>query len=239
MKVDIHSHLLPGVDDGAADLEETRGALSALLRGGVTHLALTPHFYPYRQSVSRFVEKRSRAMEQLLTLPEAEKMTLTQGAEVYLSSTLFNAEDLKPLCYEGTEYMLVEPEYSRTFTKETERRLKKIVCDYGITPVIAHINRYPFFLSDPALLARLKEMGCLFQVNISAFSSFFKRRKLFSLYREGFVDFLGGDVHSKAPTEKETASLLSRIEKKEPKLVQEADERALGLLFSSGAMSRL
>ncbi len=231
MKFDIHSHILPGVDDGAPDLDTTRRILSSLAENGVTHLALTPHFYPYNQSSEQFLEKRNEAFEKLLTLPEAKNFSFTLGAEVYLSSTLFNTMDLSPLCYEGTELMLVEPKYERAFSKETGIRLRRLIADNGITPVIAHIDRYPFFMSDEKLLYRLKEEGCMFQANLSSFSSYFSRKKLINFYQKGYLDFLGEDIHHNCLLRNEREKILEKIRKKEDGLLFSANEKARALLF--------
>lgn len=231
MKVDIHSHILPGVDDGAPDLDATRRILSSLAENGVTHLALTPHFYPYNQSLEQFLGKRNEAFERLLTLPEAKNFSFILGAEVYLTSTLFNANDLSPLCYEGTDLMLVEPKYERVFSRETGIRFRRLIADYGITPVIAHIDRYPFFMSDEKLLGKLKEEGCMFQANLSSFSSYFSRRKLIHFYRKGYIDFLGEDIHQKSLTKSEREKLLEKIRKKEEGLLFSANEKAKAFLF--------
>lgn len=232
MKVDVHSHILPGVDDGAPDLSAAERALRSVVENGVTHLALTPHFYPYQESSGRFLEKRQAAYEKLLSLPEAKQLHFSLGAEVYLSSTLFNAEDLTALCYEGTDLMLVEPKYTKTFSKETGLRLLRLIGDYGITPVIAHIDRYPFFMSDEKLLCRLKEEGCMFQVNLSSFVSYFSRQRLISYYRKGYLDFLGEDIHSLGLNQVKRDKVLRKIRKKEEGLLSSADQKAKKLLFS-------
>ncbi len=231
MTVDIHSHLLPAVDDGAPDLKTSCRLLSSLAENGVTHLALTPHFYPYSQSLERFLNKRNAAFEKLLTLPEAKKFSFSLGAEVYLSSTLFNTRDLSLLCYKDTNYMLVEPKYEKMFSKETEIRLRRLIADYGITPVIAHIDRYPFLVSDEKLLNKLKTNGCMFQANFSSFSSCFSRRRLISLYRKGYIDFLGEDIHEECFSLEKRRIILNKIQKKEASLLPFVNENGKKLLF--------
>ena len=156
----------------------------------------------------------------------------TLGAEVYLSSTLFNTVDLSSLCYKGTDLMLVEPKYEKNFSKETKIRLRRLITDYGITPVIAHIDRYPFLMSDEKLLSELKEEGCMFQANLSSFSSYFSRKKLINFYRKGYLDFLGEDIHHKALLKSEREKILEKISKKEDELLFSMDEKAKALLFS-------
>ncbi|MBR3837117.1 MAG: hypothetical protein IKJ74_03140 [Clostridia bacterium] len=233
MKTDLHSHVLAGIDDGAPDLQVTAKALAALSTQGITHLALTPHYYPHLKDLRSFLKRRERAYEELKTLSEAESFTFSLGAEVYLNDTLFNYEDLGSLCYEGTAFMLVELDGLECFSKAMERNLYRLTEDYGITPVLAHIDRYPYLMKDPELLLTLREMGCLFQVNLQSFEHFFSRRRLYRLVRCGFVDFFGQDVHRlPMPCEKRRA-ILAGIAKKDKELVAHVDRMAKKCIFVS------
>jgi len=220
------------MDDGARSAAETRRLLAALNENGVTHLALTPHYYPSEESRERFLARRARAVEELLVLPEAKKIHFTVGAEVYLAGTLFNSEEFLPLCYSGTKCMLVEPEYTTTFTETTRRRIFRLISDYGITPVIAHIDRYPFLYRNQKLLQELRREGCLFQVNLNSLDSFFKRKVICRLFREGLVDFLGEDVHHKVLSGKDREKIIRRLSACEPCLISTVNDRAQELIFS-------
>lgn len=213
MFADVHSHVLFGIDDGARDSKETRKLLVQLRQAGTTHLALTPHYYPYKKSIHSFVEKREQAFRAFMTLPEAQNFVFSLGAEVYLSETLLNNEDVLPLCYSGTRFMLTELEYSSYFTDAAKYRLLRLVEDFGVTPVLAHIDRYPFLWKNLELLKELKRMGCRFQVNLSALKGFFSRKQFIKLYENGFLDFLGEDVHRSVLLPEEKQVLLSGVEK--------------------------
>ena len=233
MFADIHSHVLCGIDDGAKNLEETRELLTQLTLGGVTHLALTPHYYPYERSVVSFLEKRQAAYESLLTLPEAKPFTLTLGAEVYLTETLMNNSDLSPLCYKGTRYILTELEYTESFTAATRRRLLHLTEDHGLVPVLAHIDRYPFFRRNPRHLAWLESIGCLFQVNLSAFAGPFSQRRMIRLYDQGWLHFVGEDVHHTVMPPQKKNKVFSRLKQKRPDLLEKANERAVKCFFEA------
>ncbi len=213
MFADVHSHILFGIDDGARSLKETQQLLRGLHQSGITHLAFTPHYYPYKGSIASFVRRRSGAFQALSALPEAEKFVLSLGAEVYLSETLLNNSTLAPLCYEGTRYMLTELEYSSYFTDAMKYRLLRLIEDFDVIPVLAHIDRYPFLWKNPHLLEQLKKMGCCFQMNLSALQGFFSRRHAVRLYELGFLDFLGEDVHHSALSAAEKEKLLMRAER--------------------------
>ncbi len=211
MQTDIHSHILCGIDDGAYKPAITQKALADLSREGVSFLGLTPHYYPSRKPMSHFLAQRKRAYEALLELPEAKKFRFALGAEVYFTETLFNYDDLLPLCYEGTRLMLTELEYGDLYTATTRRRLTRLVEDYRITPVLAHIDRYSYLLRDPTILTELRDIGCLFQVNLLSFSKFFTRRRLLRLARMNLWDFFGEDIHTAALTGEQRDRLLHKI----------------------------
>lgn len=232
MFADIHSHVLCGIDDGARDLQESRQLLGELNSVGVTHIALTPHYYPYRRSIASFREQREEAYQALLTLPEAKRFTFSLGAEVYLTETLFNNADLASLCYEGTNFMLTELEYSDYFTASARLRLLRLTEDYGIVPVLAHIDRYPFLWKDSERLLWLRGIGCLFQVNLSALTGVFSRQRALRLWDQGKIDFFGEDVHHSVISGKMRKKMTAFLEKKRPNLTRKASERAAELLFS-------
>ena len=164
MFADVHSHVLYGIDDGARDATETRSLLKHLSLGGTTHLALTPHYYPYRRSVASFLEKRERAYKALKDLPEAEHFRFSLGAEVFLSETLLNNEDLCELCYAGTRYMLTELDCDAYFTDAARYRLLRLIDEFGVTPVLAHIDRYDFLRKDMGLLRVVKSLQPLYSL---------------------------------------------------------------------------
>lgn len=232
MFADIHSHILPKVDDGPRDLENSRQCLRDLALGGVTHLAFTPHFYPDQKTVEAFLEKREKGYQKILTAPELENFTYTLGAEVYLTGTLFNNENLARLCYQGTNLMLVEPEYADSFTNSLRIRIHRLTEEYEITPIVAHVDRYPFLWKDVKKMMYLRDMGCLLQVNLSSFTEAFSRRHALRLADEGLIHFLGEDVHHWAIPAEKRRKKIAFWEKKRPGFVDQLTGKAVEMIFS-------
>lgn len=232
MRADTHSHLLFGMDDGCQTREESVALLQHLQESGVTHLALTPHYYTYEISLSRFLQKRERARRAFEELPIASQFQLSVGAEVYFNEMLFNETDLSPLCYEGTRLMLVElkPSIDR-LTGTLLRRLDRLMNEYEVVPVLAHLNRYQA-LYRPEIIYELRSLGCLVQINLDAALSLRQRRRTVRLIREGFIDFLGEDLHQLPPTSKAREKALRYLEKKTPNFLETADENAFRQIFS-------
>lgn len=233
MFADVHSHILFGIDDGARSIKETQQILRDMELSGITHLAFTPHYYPYKGSVDSFVRRRAVAFQAVAELQESKGFVFSLGAEVHLSETLLNNSTLKPLCYEGTRYMLTELEYSSYFTDAMKYRLLRLIEDFDLIPVLAHIDRYPFLWKDLRLLEQLKKMGCRFQMNLSALDGFFSRRRAVRLYELGFLDFLGGDVHRKALPLAEKEKLFARVERLHKGFLKKTSLEAKSRLFIS------
>ena len=234
MICDVHSHVLPAIDDGARSLSHSCELLSAMAARGVKCLALTPHYDAALAPMDEFVRERAKAFARLAETPEAQGMTLTLGAEFYLNDTIFNYEDITPLCYEGTKLVLTELEFGDTFTRTAQKRLLRFAEAFGVTPVLAHVDRYPFF-RDLRLLEELWEMGCLFQWNLSSCLGFFGRRRFFRAFDRGLVHFLGGDVHRALIEEKKSQKGTDKIRAGRPALLDTVNALATEKIFFTKA----
>ncbi len=231
---DFHSHILPGIDDGARNAGESRTILAGLRSCGFDRIALTPHFYPAKDNIPRFLSAREKAFESLTALPEAASFSFLRGAEVFLTESLFHFEDFRALCFEGTDLMMVEPSEREEMTAAFLNRLERIVSSYGITPVIAHIDRFPYLFRDRRALDRLRETGCLFQLNLSSMFEWGKKGRAARLIRNGYVDFVGNDLHRPIP---DPARFKCRLEKFRGRTGEEAfdqiEENARSLFSES------
>lgn len=192
---DLHTHILPGIDDGAKDLETSIALTERLRSQGVTHIALTPHYYSNRESLENFYEKRRAAYELLLS-KKIEGVTFILGSEAYITDYIFNNKSIDGLCYDGTRYLLTEFAYDSDFSDGAGDRLYRLVNQFHVTPVIAHIERYRFLMKNPDTLEELYNAGCRMQINLDSLSSFSLRHKLLKLIEKGLVHIVGTDTHS-------------------------------------------
>ena len=225
MIADVHSHLLCGMDDGARTPEESRKGLCYLSAIGVRYLAFTPHFYPAQTSISRFLSHREKAAAEIAAFPELKNFSVNFGAEVYLTEALFNHEKIERLCYSGTDLLLTELDFSEHFNRSQEKRLDRLVANYSVTPVLAHIDRYPFIMRDGGVRRFLRDMGCLFQFNPSVKLGFFETRHFYKLLEEGGVDCLGLDLHRAFPPERIAKENTEKWNRRVPGSVREDPER--------------
>ena len=194
--IDIHTHILPCVDDGAKTVEESVEMLQKLQKQGVTEVALTPHYYGKRYSAKQFLEKRNASFAQIQNfIPEGIKVRL--GAEVALSGVNDPRDEaLCALAIEGTKCVLVElPFYSR-WSNSLFNRIADFVSETDYLPIVAHIERYKTALKHPETVARLVDMGCLIQLNVRAFRDKKTKRFAYALLKHGLVHCLGTDAHS-------------------------------------------
>ena len=195
-KTDLHCHILPGIDDGAKNTEVSIGLLREELNQGVTKFVFTPHFDSDRITVAEFDKKRAQSLERLRAEKEFRDMDLEfkLGSEVYYTIGL-GEMNLEKLCFEGTDYVLIElPTQARPHG--LKRTFGNIVSS-GYRPIIAHVERYSYMLSNPTELYELIEMGCLAHVNAEALIKKTKATGMVNyLIRHGLVHFMTSDCHS-------------------------------------------
>lgn len=195
---DMHSHILPKFDDGAKTIEDALAMIDCLRKQGVTNICLTPHFYTNERSYDDFIEKRAEAFEKFRPyIPEDINIVL--GTEVYVTNYLFNNEKLSGITYGKSRYILTEYPYESKFGNNTMQMFYRLLQNYGLIPVMPHVERYRHLINNPDLIEEMQDMGVVIQTNISNYTDkapFFHKRKLFKLIDGGYIDILGSDAHS-------------------------------------------
>ena len=196
--IDIHCHILPNVDDGAKTMQESIEMLRNASNAGVEKIILTPHFI-LGSKYNHEINENQKSLEEL------KREMKSQGLEMplYLGNEVFYEENLYSLVKEGkvttlnnSRYLLFEiPRHNQV------RGLEDAIFNLktkGITPILAHPERYEEFQKHPDKLLKLKEMDLLFQCNIGSFSGGYGKEaeelvKL--LAKHHLIDFLGTDSH--------------------------------------------
>lgn len=194
--LDFHTHILPAIDDGSQTAEQSLKMLCMLKEQGVNKVLLTPHFYAYESDVESFIVKRNSSLKKLKKIIEDRHidMDLYLGCEVLYFDELWRIDDLKKLCINGTSCLLVEMPFSQWTDSDINGVLKLI--SKGVTPVIAHFDRYVKYQNTMKCFYTLLDAGVLFQMNCSYLTSIFTRRKGLSFIKKGMVSFLGTDCHN-------------------------------------------
>lgn len=223
---DLHCHILPGIDDGAESIEAAKELLKSSAEQGVMEIACTPHYYPERISFENFVQKRNRAAEKILPIAEELGIRVRIGAEISCTPILASLP-LEQLAYSGTNYLLLElfTMYQPMDVSGLIRRIRNA----GFTPILAHIERYPYIAEDPTLLYQWIKLGALAQVNagwIQKDKHAVKRIKQY--YKWNLVHLLASDCHSM----KERPQNLAAGYKLLPTEIAEAFQKNAEVIFS-------
>ena len=192
--VDMHCHILPGVDDGARDVETALAMVKASAGQGVGCMVATPHFYATRDRVDSFLKRRSEAWETLESRMGAGLPRIVLGAEVAFFQGISRAEKIEALKISGTEGLLLEMPF-RPWTRKDVEEVSKLVVDRGFCVILAHIERYMGMRENAALVEQLLEMPVLVQINAEGLLEWRQRGRLVKMIRSGRVHFLGSDCH--------------------------------------------
>ena len=192
--LDLHSHVLPGIDDGSSDVETSLEMLRLSAQQGVEAMVATPHFYAWRNRVERFLRRRQRAFEQLAPhlLPGLPDLYL--GAEVAFFEGISEAEMLEELTLEGTNVLLLELPF-RPWSGRDLDEVEALLERRGFRLVLAHLERYLMFSENRALLSELMEMPLQVQINAESLLSWRGRGRLLKWFRNGQAHLLGSDCH--------------------------------------------
>jgi protein-tyrosine phosphatase len=189
--IDLHSHLLPSVDDGSRSLEQSVKVLREFARLGVTDVCLTPHLRA-GQAAAGPPAAHERAFASLIAEAPAEPR-LHRAAEIMLDRPLPpDASQLRRLSLGGSRYILVE--FPRLVARDTVTNALSRVLDSGMVPVLAHPERYS--CCRPDSVAAWRELGARMQVDATTLLSPQKRgQRARDLISHGLADILAGDNH--------------------------------------------
>ncbi len=211
--IDIHTHILPNIDDGADAMSVSAELLRLSADQGVKEIVFTPHYYG-KNTVEEFLAERNAAMQSIRELVPAGLKT-RMGAEVLMTGVNDPSdEQLCALAIEGTKCVLVEFPYAGKLSQRLFDRLADFVSETGYSPIVAHIERYDEVLQNPAIASWLAKIGCFIQVNTSAFLEKHSRRFAFALLKHGLVHCVGTDAHDTGLRTSDYAEAQAAILKK-------------------------
>lgn len=199
--IDLHTHVLPGLDDGARDLETSLELLRAFYRDGVRTVVATPHrLHPRFPLEQEAVDRAFSRLEAELQSREEEELQVRvePGAEVrYCPDLPARRKELGGLTLgRSSSFLLLELPFD--FLPEELPRVLFELCASEVTPILAHAERYPEYQSDPELLRDAVRRGALVQVTAASVTGRMGRREKklsHRLLREGLVHVLASDAH--------------------------------------------
>tara|TARA_Y100001978_G_scaffold201611_1_gene220398 strand:+ start:170 stop:895 length:726 start_codon:yes stop_codon:yes gene_type:complete len=191
--VDIHSHILPGIDDGAKDVKESMKIISKMKNMGFSKIIGTPHTYPglydnTNDSIKKAYEK--------VKISELGNIEIGFASEYMIEKSLIEKAKNKSLLCIKDNYVLVEMSYI-----SEPLGLFDIIYEIkvnGYIPVLAHPERY-MFIKNLKEYSKLKKFGCLFQANLLSTTNYYGKyasNMLDKLLKEKLIDYVGSDIHS-------------------------------------------
>lgn len=216
--VDLHSHILWGVDDGAKDKEMSREMLKMAYDQGIRTILATSHSYPNDSSRKHEkITERAQELNQMAQEIDVNFHVFIGNEILYRESIVEELENNMVHTLAGSQYVLVE-----FLPGEHYRRILhgvQSLVEYGYCPIIAHIERVRTLVKERKHIQELIEAGAYMQMNAgSLLGSIFHRetRNLYKLISEGYVHFLGSDCHNTTSRPPVMEQAIKKLRKKIP-----------------------
>lgn len=189
LTLDYHAHVLPGCDHGSDSVETSRKQLAMAAAARVRTVCATPHFYPHKESIPSFLQRRETSARLLRENLTADAPQLQLGAEVLICDGMERLDGLPRLCRSETNELLLEMPFYQwpetiwdTLYALCERRDIKIV--------LAHAERYP-----PEAIEQLIRDNVALQLNSECLTRPLHRKRYLTWIKNGSVKYLGSDIH--------------------------------------------
>ena len=229
--IDIHTHLLNGVDDGSRDFSESLENFRRAEKAGFTDIILTPHYIEgYYENDYESTRPKIQELKQKL-YDQNVLVTIHQGNEVYISENIGSLIKNNVVSKLGeSRYLLFElPMKSKLLTLDN---LIMDIKEAGCIPVLAHPERYTYIQQNPNEIARLISKGVLIQSNFGSIIGQYGKeanKTLIKLLKNNMVHFLGSDTHR-------NGHIYTNFEKIRKELLKHISERKLMELTTTNAM---
>lgn len=211
--IDFHSHILPGVDDGAQDTETSLQMLKICSATGIDTIVATPHCHPVSQDkIYSFLDRREAAAKRLFSAvsSSAEKYPeIILASEIRIYNGFSKYKNLDKLTIGDTNYILLEMPYEK-WRDDTFEEIYQIT-RLGFKPIMAHLDR---FLDQEKLFGELYSLDLLYQINSCAFLDRNTRKMMARLFEKNAVHVIGSDTHNLSDRKPDAASAYEVIGKK-------------------------
>lgn len=197
LKTDFHSHLLPGVDDGAKTLEDSLQLIKGLLALGIEQIITTPHlhYYSYPNNTSDSLQKSFDPFYKAV-ITELPQLNISLGAEHLLDDNFLKILRKKRILPVFSNHLLIELGY-----KAPPPNLHEILFEIqikGFVPIIAHPERYLYYADSLEYFHQLKDWGAYFQMNLSSLTGYYgqeMKQLAQQLIAADLIDYFSSDLH--------------------------------------------
>ena len=192
--IDLHSHILPQLDDGSDSVEMSLAMLYQMAEQGVDVVCATSHYYAKHSSIPAFCERRAEALERLSAVLTEDLPWVLPAAEVAYFPHM-EEQDLMPLCIQGTRTLMLEMPFSDWTGLQLET-VEALVLDCRYDVVLVHPERFCFSKSNKHKLEKLAELPIGLQVNAGSLLHWGTRRLALDLLQMAQYPLLGSDCHN-------------------------------------------
>ena len=190
---EYHCHILPGIDDGAKDVETSLAMIEMMKAQGVERIVATSHFYAHREkSVAEFLKKRQAAFDKIRDKAAVKEIYL--GAEVAIENGISELADIEKLAVEGTRMILLELPY-RAYSKWMSEEIYNIGAEFNLKVMLAHVHRYLEYYSKDDLEAILSTKAVM-QINNEAFAGWREKKIVKRIIADEKRFAFGSDAHN-------------------------------------------
>lgn len=210
--IDFHAHILPGIDDGAADLEEARKLLVSQKQQGIETVVATPHCMMHA-SITDFIKARDAALELVKREICEDIPKIIPAAEVQLHYGFTKRKHLEQLCIAGTNCILVELPYD-FWNEWIYEELYQLSAKHKLRPIIAHLDRYITTTRNLKFVDKIIKSDALIQVNAGALLRFSSRSIVKAFLKRDAFTVLGSDCHNTQNRKCEFLKACEMIKKK-------------------------
>jgi protein-tyrosine phosphatase len=196
--VDIHSHVLPGIDDGAKKIEDSKILLESMIKFGFSKVITTPHTMKnvWDNTNSTIKKACQEVQDKLPNL--SNQVAIHAASEYFLDENLMQLVQKEKLLTLKDNFILVEISYLNPPIQLYELLFELQLKGYQL--VLAHPERYTYFHAHKKEFAKLKKAGCLFQLNLLSTIGYYGKDVTESadyLLKENLYNFVGSDIHNK------------------------------------------
>ncbi len=217
---DIHTHILPGMDDGCRDVGESISVLEEEIHQCCEGIIATPHYYADDEPVDSFLERREAAFKKLQEavtehIPSWSDRILL-GAEVAYHESLMTSREIKKLCLGASDYILVEMPFREWSDKEL-KNIRLLRNYHGLRPIIAHLERYRKFVSKKRI-DELINQDVIIQINAGMFEGIINKTVGIKWLREGKAHVIASDTHNRIKRPPNIQSARTQILGKDEKV---------------------
>ena len=224
--VDIHSHILPGIDDGAKNISDSLKIIKKLKNIGYSKLIFTPHVYPglYNNEIINISEAYDRVNKKMKDID----LKVEFAAEYMVDDLLEKKIQNNSIITIKNQYVLIEMGYLAA-----SKNIYEIIFELkvrGYFPVLAHPERYLYYSKNIREIYKLKKNGCKFQMNLFSLTGFYGNNVkgfLENLLKNNFIDYVGTDIHNS----RQLAEFEKKISVKHIQSIEKAIENT-NLIFN-------